>query len=95
MEGGTPAADHRHLATSVAFAVAEAKGVEPHDLPSIEAVVDGDALDALFRGRNVARSGASVEFTFADCTVHIHADESVCIHADAATEPRVDDRSAD
>jgi hypothetical protein len=87
---GLRAGDDRHLATSVAYAVAEAKGVDPRSLPPLEDVVDADALDAFLHRHDDLEdpSEASIEFTFAGCTVRIHADDGVCIHAEfAAAEP--------
>jgi hypothetical protein len=83
--GGTPGVPERHVATNVAFAVAEAKGVDVDELQPLEDVVDADALNKLFRRDHRRRGNASglptVTFGYAGRRVEIHeGDDGVCIH---------------
>jgi hypothetical protein len=56
----------------VAHAVAELRGVDPTDLPSVDDAVNVDALDALLPERPHDGSGSpSVWFEFAGCRVAV------------------------
>lgn len=62
----------------VVEAVAEASGRSFDDLPPLQAVTDGDALNSLFpRGGSASDRPAVVEFEYADCLVRYRSDGRV------------------
>lgn len=85
MESSTIGADSTRTDThadnpsqAVVTAVADAKGVDPIDLPPLFGAIDPDALDALFESGAVAsRQSGSVEFAYAGYLVEVAADGTV------------------
>lgn len=69
------------LSTKVVLAVADAKNVDPLDLPPLYYAIDPDALDQLFQSRCRTRvSGtATVQFTFAGCDVVVASGNQVTV----------------
>ena len=59
------------VSTAVIRAVSAVEGREPTSLGPLTAILDPDALDALF----VARTGGRVSFVFSNCRVTIDNDE--------------------
>lgn len=72
---------HMHLSTKIIENVAEFKGVDPVDLPPLYSVLDPDALDALFGPamNGTKRGGGTIEFTYAQQHIRVHADGRVLI----------------
>lgn len=68
---------------SVVWAVAEAEGVDPTDLPSLHDVVDPDALDALFRGQ----TRATVTFEYHGYTVTVRENADVVVQEPGPSGP--------
>lgn len=66
--------DVEPLTTTIVTAVAEARDVSPLDLPPVASVVDPDALEGLFRGRE---TNGEVTFTYAGHRVTVTADAGV------------------
>lgn len=69
------------VSDAVVSAVAAEKGVDPLTLDSLYAVIDPDALDALYREDGAGRSSSSVrvEFVYCGCDVVVDADGSVAV----------------
>lgn len=81
--GPTAAAEERTTpSATVVEAVARAKGVAAADLDQpLNAVVDPDALDALFapRGDGTPRDAGAVSFAFAGTTVTVTGEAEVAV----------------
>jgi len=73
----------------VVESVARAEGVDPVDLqPPLNAVVDLDALDALFAPvGGVPRTDGRVEFRYEDYLIAVDADGTVAVEPSDATSP--------
>lgn len=84
--GEIPAAEP--VSTEVVTAVADAKGVEPTELPPLYYAVDPDALDQLFPSHRGQGAMAEVRFTFAGCEVVVDGDEGVSVIRTDATSER-------
>lgn len=67
--------------TKVIEEVAEFKGVDPIHLPPLYDALDPDALDTLFEpaGNGATRGNGSIEFTYAQQRVTVHADGRVLV----------------
>lgn len=65
----------------VVCAVADAKNVDPIDLPPLYSVIDPDALDQLFQSKfpNRASGTVKVQFTFAGCDVVVDSENQVTV----------------
>jgi hypothetical protein len=64
----------------VVEAVAEVSGRSLDDLPPLQAVMDGDALNSLFApGAPTSNRPALVEFEYADCQVRYRSDGRVTV----------------
>jgi len=71
--------DGERVSQSVVRAVSEATDTEPLEMPQLGAVIDPDALDALFLEESTWADGAgtgdgTVCFRFHSCDVTVHAD---------------------
>lgn len=66
------------VTTAVVGAVADAKAVDPLDLPPLYEAVDPDALGDLVGG---AAGGARIEFAYAGCRVVVRGDGTVAVDA--------------
>lgn len=80
-EAGEQRAQTQHRTVSetsraVVDAVAEAAGTAPTSLPSLNGVVDPDALDALFSGD---RTSGEVSFPYAGYRITVTADQRVTV----------------
>lgn len=67
--------------TKVITAVADAKNVDPIDLPPLYSAIDPDALDQLFQSEfpNTASGTTKVQFTFAGCDVVVDSENQVTV----------------
>lgn len=66
------------VSEEVVYAVAEATGADPTEMPPLYDVIDPQSLDRLFRGRQEdADSNARVIFTMHGCEVTVHADREI------------------
>ncbi len=76
-----PSAEHGSLSFSVIVTVADAKGVDPTELPPLHDTVDPDALDALFTTRQDSEGQPSdaVIFTYADRRVMVTRDGQISL----------------
>lgn len=68
------------LSSLVVEAVSAAKGSSVEELPLLYHVIEPDALDMLFSGRE---TGGFVEFQYAGQTVTVHADRTIEVSPDA------------
>lgn len=73
----TTVAEDESVATTVALAMSSVRGVDAAELPSINDVVNTDALDTLFEGG--ARTG-EVRFPYCDHVVVVEGNHRVEIH---------------
>ncbi|WP_255193855.1 HalOD1 output domain-containing protein [Natronobeatus ordinarius] len=61
------------VSTTLLLVVSSIQGVDPLELDDLTAAVDPDALESLFdHWQAGTESGATVSFTFAQCTVTVH-----------------------
>lgn len=69
------------ISTKVVTAVADAKNVDPIDLPPLYYAIDPDALDQFFRSQFQTRASgtAKVQFTFAGCDVVVASGNQVTV----------------
>lgn len=69
------------VSTEVVTAVADAKCLDPTDLPPLYDAIDPDALDRLFRSevQNGASGTVKVQFTFAGCDVVVDTENRVTV----------------
>lgn len=78
IEGSVDAGDD--VVPVVVEAVAEASGRSLDDLPPLQSVMDGDALNSLFAsGATASNRPALVEFEYADCRVRYRSDGRVTV----------------
>lgn len=76
---------HSHrLSSSVIDAVATDCGADPLELDPLYEVIDPDALDAMFRGRDAP---GSVSFVYAGRQVTVTADGEVAVAAEQEPSP--------
>ena len=69
------------LTTRVVTEIADREGVDPLELsPPLNAVIDGDAIEALFAGEN--RDQVELEFTYADHRVTLVGADDVRIETE-------------
>lgn len=75
---GTSRRGRQRVTTEVLLAVADREGVDPLELsPPLHAVVDADAIEALFAG--VDGDGLELEFTYADHRITVAGPGDVSI----------------
>lgn len=76
------------VSTDVVTAVAEARDVEPTELPPLYDVIDPDALDGIFRSQFGGQSlgEGRITFTLAGCEVVVESDGGVTATPFEATE---------
>lgn len=67
------------VSQQVVKAVADAKGVDPLDLPPLYDSIDPDALDALFSNADASTSMPELQFRVAGCEVLVRGDGVVTI----------------
>ena len=67
------------ISRQVIEAVADAKGVDPLDLPPLYDDIDPDALDGLFRVAGSSASITSLRFEIADCEVLVRGSGDVVV----------------
>lgn len=62
-----------NASVAVVNSVSEERGIDPLDLPPLYAVVEPDALDALFADNGLASAArtGTVSFEYADCMVTV------------------------
>ena len=71
------------ISQQVIEAVADAKGVDPLDLPPLYDSVDPDALDSLFGHDGSSAAIASLTVEIGDCEVTIRGSGDVVVRSDA------------
>jgi len=86
--------DHDSIALAVVQSVAEREGVDPVALePPLHAVVDPEALEALFRSTNTTeRMAGTIQFDYCGYTVHVDASGTVHL-TEAVDSPETGDGS--
>ncbi|NHN48423.1 hypothetical protein G9464_12580 [Halostella sp. JP-L12] len=88
-------ADADPVSQTVLFAVAEAIGDDPLELPPLYDAIDPDALNKLFDSSafGAERGDGTVEFAYAGCDVSVRADGRVTVvpgaESTAAASPAV------
>ena len=67
------------ISTAITHAIAEIEGEEPERIPSLSAVVNPDALDALFQPKldGTPRSNGHISFEFASYHVTVYNDGEI------------------
>jgi hypothetical protein len=81
---------HTRLATeAVVWAVAEATGTDPLELPTLGSVLDPDSLNELFDLSvwDPTRDDTSLSFRYADHSVTVHGYGGVVVTPPSATDP--------
>lgn len=78
---GRSASGDGSLASTIAIAVAETKGVPPESLPPLYDTVDPDALERLFAPCNdgTPRARGRTAFPMAGCEVTVRGDGTVSV----------------
>ncbi|SFC52199.1 hypothetical protein SAMN05444422_109214 [Halobiforma haloterrestris] len=66
------------VSIDIVTAVADARGVDPTELPPLYYAIDPDAIDQLFQSQ-VQNESLRVQFTFAGCNVTISSDGQVTV----------------
>ena len=80
MNNSQPTSSNNSLSRAVIEAVASEKDTEPEDLPeTLHEVIDPDALDRLFAGKN--STDGLVMFSFCGFNVTVTADRDVILDA--------------
>lgn len=76
----------QNLSTDIVLAVSEASGSEPTDLPPLNKVIDGDALDQLFAGKTQGNGTDQVSFNYNGYRVTVYRDGEIVLQERGGTD---------